>query len=100
MLKLLPIVLILVIQNSFASNWVEIGQAGHSYYYEAEKMAEFGEDLDQLTKELNIVCHELNLKIFNKNDFFSYIELLNKEANLIFETDKSSSYYFKENYNL
>jgi len=28
MLKLLPIVLILVIQNSFASNWVEIGQAG------------------------------------------------------------------------
>ena len=73
---------------------------GHSYYYEAEKMAESGEDLDQLTKELNHVCQDLNLKVFSKEDFFSYVELLNREANVIFEADKSPNQYFKENYGL
>ncbi len=58
---------------------------GHSYYFEAEKMANNTDDFEQVEEEIRTVCSELDLRILNKEEFFKYIEVLNKEANEIYE---------------
>ncbi|MBU1292883.1 hypothetical protein KJ819_02325 [Patescibacteria group bacterium] len=73
---------------------------GHSYYFEAEKMAHEGEDADELIEEMNILCKELGLTVFSKEDFFAYIQKLNKEANGIFNASEASPNFFRENYGL
>lgn len=73
---------------------------GHSYYYEAEKMANNTENGDELIKEIQNVCKELSLRIFDKNQFFEYIDKLNKEANEIFDYKNYTSNYFKNRFNL
>lgn len=70
----------------------------HSYYYEAEKMAHSGEDADVLAKEITGVCNELGLQVFNKDEFFAYIETLNKEANEIFDAATAPLNYFKNKF--
>ncbi|MBI4086433.1 hypothetical protein HY416_00410 [Candidatus Kaiserbacteria bacterium] len=71
---------------------------GHSYYYEAEKMARDDEDADALAKEIADVCAELNLPIFEKQGFFEYIETLNKEANELFDASTAPQGYFKDRF--
>lgn len=73
---------------------------GHSYYFEAEKMAHAGEDTEELIQEINTICAELDLTVFTKEDFFAYIQKLNQEANGIFNASEATPNFFKENYGL
>jgi len=72
----------------------------HSFYYEAEKMASGGENADKLIKEIEDVCYELNLDIFDKKQFFDYVEKLNKESNEVFEYKNFTPNYFKNRFDL
>jgi len=69
---------------------------GHSYYYEAEKMAHAGENADALTNEIATACKELGLEMFGKAEFFAYVEKLNREANEVFDATKAAPDYFKQ----
>ncbi len=73
---------------------------GHSYYYEAEKMANNEENGDELIKEIENACKELKLNIFDKKQFFEYVDKLNKEANEVFDYKNYTSNYFKNRFNL
>lgn len=73
---------------------------GHSYYYEAENMAHENEDADKIIKEITDVCKSLGLEVFNKQQFFEYIDTLNKESNEIFEYKNYTLNYFKNRFNL
>jgi len=73
---------------------------GHSYYFEAEKMAHAGEDAEELIKEMNSLCSELGLSVFSKEEFFSYIQKLNKEANGVFDALSAAPNYFRQNHGL
>ena len=73
---------------------------GHSYYYEAEKMASGTENGAALIKEIENVCRELKLDVFDKKQFFDYVEKLNKESNEIFDYKNYTSHYFKNRFDL
>lgn len=73
---------------------------GHSYYYEAEKMANKDESGEELIVEIKNVCKDLGLKVFDKEQFFQYIESLNKEVNEIFDYDKYTQDYFKKKFGI
>ncbi|MBI2631355.1 hypothetical protein HYW73_04085 [Candidatus Nomurabacteria bacterium] len=73
---------------------------GHSYYYEAEKMANNKENGGKLIKEIENVCEELKLNIFDKKQFFEYIDKLNRESNEIFDYKNFTPNYFKNRFNL
>lgn len=73
---------------------------GHSYYYEAEIMAYKKEDPEKITKKIKKVCVDLKLSIFDKKQFFEYIEKLNKESNEIFDYRKYTANYFKNRFKL
>jgi predicted adenylyl cyclase CyaB len=73
---------------------------GHSYYYEAEKMSHEKEDVNKIIKEIKNVCKDLNLKVFNKKQFFAYVDKLNKEANEIFDYKNYTPNYFKNRFGL
>lgn len=73
---------------------------GHSYYYEAEKMAHEKEDADKIIKEIKNVCKDLNLEVFDKKQFFEYIDKLNKESNEIFDYKNHTLNYFKNRFDL
>ena len=73
---------------------------GHSYYYEAEKMAHEREDAEKMIKEIKNVCKDLNLEIFDKKQFFEYIDKLNKESNEVFDYKNHTPNYFKNRFNL
>ena len=72
----------------------------HSYYYEAEKMAHEKEDADKIIKEMSDICKNLGLKVFDKKQFFEYIDTLNKESNEVFEYKNHTPNYFKNRFNL
>lgn len=71
---------------------------GHSYYFEAEKMAHAGENTEELVKEMNVLCKELGLTVFSKTEFFAYIQKLNKEANGVFSAPEATVNHFKDTY--
>lgn len=73
---------------------------GHSYYYEAEKMANNKENGDKLIDEIKKVCLQLNLEIFDKEKWFNYVDKLNQEVNEIFEYTKYIPGYFKKRFGL
>jgi len=73
---------------------------GHSYYYEAEKMAHEKEDAEKIIKEIKNVCKDLSLKVFDKKQFFEYIDKLNRESNEIFDYKNYTPNYFKNRFNL
>ncbi|MBI1833959.1 MAG: hypothetical protein HYR90_03995 [Candidatus Andersenbacteria bacterium] len=73
---------------------------GHSYYYEAEKMAHEKENLNGITEEIKGVCSGLGLEIFDPKGFFEYIDRLNKEANEIFDHSSYTPNYFKNRFGL
>lgn len=63
---------------------------GHSYYFEAEKMADSGEDRQMLEEEIRQVIEELGLTTLSKEGFFEYIEKLNNESNAIFQFEEKN----------
>jgi len=71
---------------------------GHSYYYEAEKMAKSNVNHLKITEQIKAICKELNLVIFEDKDFFKYIKRLNLEANEKFDFAKVSNDYFKKRF--
>ena len=73
---------------------------GHSYYFEAERMAHDGENADELISEMNATCAGLGLTVFSKEEFFAYIQKLNKEANGVFNAPEAIPNFFKETYGL
>ena len=73
---------------------------GHSYYYEAEKMAHSKEKADKILKEMTEICGDLGLDVFNKKQFFNYVEKLNKEANEVFDYKNFIPNYFKNRFKL
>jgi predicted adenylyl cyclase CyaB len=73
---------------------------GHSYYYEAEKMASEKEDTSEITDEIVGVCKDLGLETFSQKQFFEYINKLNKEANEIFDYQTYIPNYFKDRFGL
>lgn len=73
---------------------------GHSYYYEAEKMADDKEDANEIISEIENVCKSLNLDVFSKQQFFDYVSQLNTEANEIFDYTGYTSNYFKNRFGL
>ena len=73
---------------------------GHSYYFEAERMAHRGEDTKKITEEMTAVCAGLGLTVFDKRGFFDYIAVLNREANGVFDFDRYVPGDFKKRYGL
>jgi len=66
---------------------------GHSYYFEAERMAVSGEE-EKIHEELRNVCEEIDLVLFDNEGFYAYIEELNREANEVFEYKNHTEGYF------
>lgn len=73
---------------------------GHSYYFEAEKLISNKESSATARHHIESVCQELNLRLFDKESFFRYIEKLNKEANEKFDFKNYSEGYFKKRFRI
>ena len=73
---------------------------GHSYYFEAEKMAHEKEKADKIIETIKNVCRDLKLETFTKKEFFEYVEKLNQEANEIFDYKSYTPNYFKNRFRL
>lgn len=80
---------ILCIRNSVVYDYKGIEFAlvevpNHSYYFEAEILTttDDAESAEVLIRE---VCEELNLIPFSKEEFFDYVNRLNREANTLFD---------------
>ncbi len=58
------------------------------------------EDTEKVKNELENTCQKLGLKIFDKKQFFDYINKLNTEANEVFDYEKYTSGYFKNRFKL
>lgn len=71
---------------------------GHSYFYEAEKMAHAGEDKTALAESIKSVCADLGLEIYSSDDYFVYVERLNKEANEVSDFSKEGTGYFNKRF--
>ncbi len=67
---------------------------GHSYFFEAEKMASSQEDVSKIKEEITQLCQGLNLTPFSQEGFYQYIEQLNAEANMVFNAQADMD--FKE----
>lgn len=82
------------IRNTQAFDYKEVEIAlvevpGHSYYFEAEKMVEEVDNVELAKKEILEVIAELGLSKMSQEEFFAYIETLNKEANTVFDINES-----------
>lgn len=73
---------------------------GHSFYYEAEKMAAEHEDATLISDDIANTCKKLGLDVYDKQGFFDYIQELNTNANEIFEFDPQNTEYFKTRFGL
>ncbi len=67
----------------------------HSFYFEAEILST-REGSKDAENEIKKICEELGLNIFLKDDFFEYINTLNKEANIDFDYKNFEKGYFEE----
>jgi hypothetical protein len=68
---------------------------GHSYTFEAEILAESG-TAGEAEAKIKKVCAELKLKVFTSDEFFVYVETLNREANIMFDYKKYQDGYFRD----
>jgi predicted adenylyl cyclase CyaB len=72
----------------------------HSYYFEAEKMVGESDDKAKVHREIEQVVQELHLTPFTKENFYRYIELLNEEANELFDFTDYTDGYFRKRFSL
>lgn len=70
---------------------------GHSFHYEAEIMSDDG-DIESAEQHIKDVCTQIGLKIFSEDEYVQYIEILNKEANEIFDFKNYTEGYFEKRY--
>ena len=71
---------------------------GHSYFFEAEiELAEI-EGTETAQSELKELLNKLGLAAYSNTEYFAYIEVLNKEANTIFDSNQESETYFKDTF--
>lgn len=56
----------------------------HSYYFEAEILTT-KDNTEKAETEIRKICEELGLKPFSKEEFFAYVNLLNQEANSVYD---------------
>ena len=95
---------VLAERNTLAYEYKDIEFAlvevpNHSYYFEAEKMATSEDDFQKVEKEILEVCAQLELSVLDKEGFYKYIEILNKEANGVFDFESYKENYFKDTFN-
>ncbi len=69
----------------------------HSFHFEAEIMSDEN-GVDAARKHIEDVCKKLGLKIFTDKEYIEYIEVLNKEANEVFDFKNYTENYFEERY--
>lgn len=72
----------------------------HSYYFEAEKLIDNNDNEEKAKNEIKKICKELNLNLFNDDEFFQYVKKINKEVNEIFDFNNYKEDYFKNRFNL
>ncbi len=73
---------------------------GHSYFFEAEIELTETEGIEKAQATLKEVLDELGLVTYTDTEYFAYIELLNKEANTIFDANQESETYFKDTFGI
>lgn len=73
---------------------------GHSKYFEAEKLVTDTTDPQKTHQEIKEFCQELGLTPFDKESFIQYLEILNKEANEVFDFKNYVDGDFQKKYNL
>jgi adenylate cyclase class IV len=96
---------ILCIRNTEVFEYKDIEFAlvevpGHSYYFEAETMVSSLDSLPDAHEKIGAVCKDLKLNIFDDEGFYKYIEVLNKEANEVFEYNTVEEGYFENRFSL
>lgn len=69
----------------------------HSFHFEAEIMSD-EKDVEKSKKHIEDVCEKLGMKIFTDEEYMSYIETLNKEANEVFDFENYTENYFENRY--
>jgi adenylate cyclase class IV len=72
----------------------------HSHYFEIEAMVHEAADMPQVKAEMRTLCESLGLAIFDDKGFFDYIEVLNREANAVFDFKDFESNYFASRYSI
>jgi len=73
----------------------------HSYFFEAEKVVTTEGEKDQAQKDIEKVCMDLDLSIYTDQEFYDYVEQLNKEANEVFDFENDfTEGYFKHKFDL
>lgn len=72
----------------------------HSYFFEAEIELAETEGTEKAQATLKEVLDELGLVTYTDAEYFAYIELLNKEANTIFDANQESETYFKDTFGI
>lgn len=72
----------------------------HSFYFEAEKLIKDGDNKESAIMEIREVCRELGLSLFGEKEFFDYVQLLNKEANEVFDFSNYRENYFKDRFGI
>ncbi len=73
---------------------------GHSCFFEAEIELAETEGTEKAQATLKEVLDELGLVTYTDAEYFAYIELLNKEANMIFDANQESETYFKDTFGI
>lgn len=73
---------------------------GHSFFFEAEIELSEENEKEKAQTKLREVLHSLSLDIYSDSEYFDYIEILNKEANTIFDAEQESEQYFAEIYSI
>ena len=73
---------------------------GHSHFFELEQEVQSKDEIESARKALRQVSDEMGLKVFSDEEWFDYIELLNKEANGVFDFDVDGPDFFKNKYGI
>jgi predicted adenylyl cyclase CyaB len=72
----------------------------HSKYFEAEKLVAPGGSAEVAHTEIKDLCVSLNLEPFDKEGFMRYLEILNTEANPVFDYSDYQPGDFQRKYNV
>ena len=73
---------------------------GHSYYFEAEILVDDKSEVIDATDRINNEVGKLGLESFTSQEFCDYIELLNQEANELFDFEEVEAGYFTKRFSL
>jgi len=95
---------VLAVRNSSIYDYRDVEFAvvevpGHSYYFEAEKVVA-GHDQSRALRELVDLCQEMQLTVFKDDEFYEYIEELNRSANSVYDAETASDDYFRKNFDI